>query len=1229
MITVTSSVGTSLDKTKRGMNSQLSSGSGTKERDDRENENLGADREKNEDDKEEEHEENIVGESAFHNSTATITSSTTSQTSSSGSRKSRRASLRSNKLAPCLFRTYDPMQVVTPEQLNAFSLLVSTPIWIFDFINKKNRYSNPAGLDLWSASSLDEFLNRSMSDMSAASVARTQECQNRVERAQVVQDMWTFYPKGKAKTVQLTMTAVRLSPDEDHCSIFVVGSMITPTSSINNINFSVRSSFSSIISYGHNNTNNIVGNLSNPTATANTTATVPPTATAIGTRTVSDTSRDSDLKQNPSNSTTSVKYKCTEEKIEETATANGYNVATSEEEVKDESKRGAEGEEKEKDEDDTDSYRDENIPLDHILENSNHTSRHHQMSAMDDDNPLNQEILRGVEIIRHLPIAVCQFDMKGRVMFQNPAAILPPLDEEEKEIEDDESYMDDMDTDDESSEYYEELFDQQYGAVQTTSSNNGRGNFLDRFVNKKVARKLLESLQDEPKEDRSNSITSTSSSVRAACSALANTTTVSIEAELHTSTKGRTQWSAIQLRKTKDPVTSRPVILYSAQDKSDAMEAKREREARLQKSEFLAIMAHEIRTPLHQVTGFIDLLELDACSNPITAVSSSGAITTATKNKTFTDNDSSIQNALFPSLDDTGVSSTDRPNTVKKSRSTSLINTRSSRWPSLGLPRQAIGNLTCEQRGYIKLLKSSANQLMTVISDVLDYSKLEAGKMKTERIPFELLSVVQGSMEAVRGSCEEKGLTLTLEYGGSDDDEYDYEDDEGDNECSGVDGIKDRRNPIRRRRSFDGKRSPSKRNVDRTYSFSNKNKKKCDSHPNIKSNDIPFRILGDPNRLRQVLLNLLSNAVKFTEKGGIHVRVSSFTKKNSSSATTTAATDEEPKKRVSHRASMSSSTSTVERKEERRNVICRSSMSSSTSVERKEEGRRVSHQLSMPTSTSPVERKDEGNMVIMGDGIDAPKSGTSNSSCTTRAPEDKASLRSIRIVVTDTGMGISKEQQNTIFEKYQQANLSVARNFGGTGLGLSICKLLVEETMGGSIGVDSDEKQGSSFYVTLPIEVPRETNEDTSRGVNGDEENQKNGVSMNILVAEDNKINQKLVANMLKRMGHKSTLVENGRQAIDMIEKQHSEQDSSRYDAVLMDIQMPVMDGLEATRRLRTMGYTDLPILGLTASVKRSDYEELGFTDWLPKPILMKDLKAKLLKLCTDHSEDSDESIVK
>jgi len=278
---------------------------------------------------------------------------------------------------------------------------------------------------------------------------------------------------------------------------------------------------------------------------------------------------------------------------------------------------------------------------------------------------------------------------------------------------------------------------------------------------------------------------------------------------------------------------------------------------------------------------------------------------------------------------------------------------------------------------------------------------------------------------------------------------------------------------------------------------------------------------------------------------------------------------------------------------------------------------------------TPEETNDGGNVVIVRDPIIVPDAATSKIKA-------KASSRSLRIVVTDTGMGISKEQQNTIFEKYQQANLSVARNFGGTGLGLSICKLLVQQTMGGTIGVDSDEGRGSSFYITLPIEVPREINDESSRGVNGVEENQKNGTSMNVLVAEDNKINQKLVANMLKRMGHKSTLVENGRQAIDMIVKRHSQQESASsdcptkcvgFDAVLMDIQMPVMDGLEATRRLRTMGYTDLPILGLTASVKRSDYEELGFTDWLPKPILMKDLKAKLLKLVSNNSEDSDESM--
>mmetsp|Transcript_7010 Transcript_7010/g.14366 ORF Transcript_7010/g.14366 Transcript_7010/m.14366 type:complete len:343 (+) Transcript_7010:50-1078(+) len=294
--------------------------------------------------------------------------------------------------------------------------------------------------------------------------------------------------------------------------------------------------------------------------------------------------------------------------------------------------------------------------------------------------------------------------------------------------------------------------------------------------------------------------------------------------------------------------------------------------------------------------------------------------------------------------------------------------------------------------------------------------------------------------------------------------------------------------------------------------------------------DVPFRLLGDPNRVRQVLLNILSNAVKFTKRGGIHV-----------SASRIVYTDEE------------------------------SDDSSNASRE---------------------------------------NSSALNGATTTNECETSHSSGWIQISISDTGIGICPENQKMIFQKYQQENLAVARNYGGTGLGLSICQLLVH-SMGGRIGVHSQPGHGSEFYFTLPIKLPNPlplTAESTVENLSCTSGKMQVGESLNILVAEDNRANQKLMANMLKLLGHRFTIVSNGKLAVDTIE----EAGSARFDLVLMDIQMPVMDGLEATRRLRTMGHKSLTIMGLTASVKQHDYRELGFDDWLAKPTPLKELKSRL-----------------
>jgi signal transduction histidine kinase len=473
-------------------------------------------------------------------------------------------------------------------------------------------------------------------------------------------------------------------------------------------------------------------------------------------------------------------------------------------------------------------------------------------------NNVDPQMLRGVEMLRHLPVPIGQFDLAtGQCMYENPEATLQKL-----------NHNNATDTNNTTMEQAAE--DGPEGPTTTTtipdddSTDDGdtvEAGFVERFVDPTVGQDVLKQLQ-----------TSTDHNF-----------TIHLEAEIKT--KHGHRWSAIQLRKSSDPVTAKPVLLYSSKDMSDAIRARQEKEARLKKSEFLAIMAHEIRTPLHQVTGFIDLL--------------------------------------------------------------------------------AITQLDSEQRSFVKLLMSSAQGLMTVINDVLDYSKLEAGKMKLESIPYEPLNVVEGSLAAVRASCEERGLYLNMDW-----------------DCK-----------------------------------------------------IPFRVMGDPNRLRQILLNLLSNAVKFTKQGGISVYILDY-----------------------------------------------------------------------------------------------------------QPHESGGSTPMIKFVVKDTGIGISEEHIDLIFNQYQQGSASVARNFGGTGLGLSICKLLVQN-MGGTIGLHSEYEKGSSFWFTLPAEVPQD-NVDGGPG-SLDNSFRTEGV-MHILVVEDNKVNQKLLTKMLGRMGHTFDVAGNGMIAVEMTQQKS-------YDAVLME----------------------------------------------------------------------------
>ena len=234
--------------------------------------------------------------------------------------------------------------------------------------------------------------------------------------------------------------------------------------------------------------------------------------------------------------------------------------------------------------------------------------------------------------------------------------------------------------------------------------------------------------------------------------------------------------------------------------------------------------------------------------------------------------------------------------------------------------------------------------------------------------------------------------------------------------------------------------------------------------------------------------------------------------------------------------------------------------------------------------------------------------------------EDEDSVM-IEFAVTDTGIGIDKEKMDHIFENFQQASSETARLFGGTGLGLAIVKNLVE-TQGGTITVSSIPAEGSSFSFILPF---KKTKDDAAL----EEDNvEVDPVIENIkvLVVEDMAINQLLMKTLLDDFGFEHDIVGNGKLAIEKMQ-------NTSYDIVLMDLQMPEMNGFEATRYLRNQMKSRVPIIALTADVTTVDLQKckaVGMNDFISKPVDERLLYKKIVDLFKKHLPgQEDENVIR
>ncbi|KAA5824135.1 response regulator [Algibacter amylolyticus] len=230
--------------------------------------------------------------------------------------------------------------------------------------------------------------------------------------------------------------------------------------------------------------------------------------------------------------------------------------------------------------------------------------------------------------------------------------------------------------------------------------------------------------------------------------------------------------------------------------------------------------------------------------------------------------------------------------------------------------------------------------------------------------------------------------------------------------------------------------------------------------------------------------------------------------------------------------------------------------------------------------------------------------------------EEEGKIYTLRFEVEDNGIGISQEKQDHMFESFSQGSIQINRKYGGTGLGLSIVKGLID-ILKGKIYVKSELKKGTTFYFEIPLEQTNIKEAEETKVAYFDGNTDDIDLSkVKILVVEDNKINQMITKKILTKMELKCDIVDNGEEAVERIR-------NNDYNIILMDIHMPGISGMEATKRVREFD-KDLTIFALTAVTiedKMQEFDEAGFTDIIPKPFKQEEFEKKLYNALTNKNK--------